>query len=184
MEGRAKRARLPRVEAGEVLSVLDILHEQKFTQPPPRYSEATLVRALEERGIGRPSTYAQDILSKIQDREYVAKKERKFVPTEIGTVVSELLVSHFEDHLRLRLHGSSRGGARQHRKGGSGLGRRPCAPSISDFSRELAEASEEHEEPEEGGDSGWNRLRQVWLSHGCEVGAFRSFHRLQQLPGV
>ena len=86
---------LPRVEAGEVLSVLEILHEQKFTQPPPRYSEATLVKALEEKGIGRPSTY-QDILRKIE-REYVEKKERKLVPTEIGTVVTEQLVNHFED---------------------------------------------------------------------------------------
>ena len=91
-----EEARLPRVQAGEVLSVLELLHEQKFTQPPPRYSEATLVKALEERGIGRPSTYAQT-LSKIQDREYVARKERKFIPTETGTVVSELLVNHFED---------------------------------------------------------------------------------------
>ncbi len=88
--------RLPRVEAGEVLSVLELLHEQKFTQPPPRYSEATLVKALEEKGIGRPSTY-QQILRVIQDREYVVKKERKFLPTETGTVVTELLVDHFED---------------------------------------------------------------------------------------
>ncbi len=93
--GAAEEGLLPRVEAGEVLSVLEILHEQKFTQPPPRYSETTLVKALEEKGIGRPSTY-QDILRKIE-REYVEKKERKLVPTEIGMVVSELLVNHFED---------------------------------------------------------------------------------------
>ena len=86
---------LPMVRAGEALSVLEILHEQKFTQPPPRYSEATLVKALEEKGIGRPSTY-QDILRKIE-REYVEKKEGKLVPTEIGMVVSELLVNHFQD---------------------------------------------------------------------------------------
>ena len=138
--GAGEEARLPRVEAGEVLSVLDILHEQKFTQPPPRYSEATLVRALEERGIGRPSTYAQT-LSKIQDREYVAKKERKFVPTEIGTVVSELLVSHFEDifdydytaRLEEELDNIEKGD-------------RDWVETLrafyQDFSRELAEASE------------------------------------------
>ena len=94
--GASEEARLPRVEKGEVLSMLEILHEQKFTQPPPRYSEATLVKALEEKGIGRPSTYAQ-ILNVNQDREYVVKKERKFLPTEIGTVVSDLLVDHFRD---------------------------------------------------------------------------------------
>ena len=92
----AEEGLLPRVKAGEVLSMLEILHEQKFTQPPPRYSEATLVKALEEKGIGRPSTYAQ-ILNVNQDREYVVKKERKFLPTEIGTVVSDLLVDHFRD---------------------------------------------------------------------------------------
>ena len=92
---QAEEGLLPSVQAGEVLSVLEILHEQKFTQPPPRYSEATLVKALEEKGIGRPSTY-QDILRKIE-REYVEKKERKLVPTELGMVVSELLTNHFED---------------------------------------------------------------------------------------
>ena len=68
--------------------------EQKFTQPPPRYNEASLVKVLEERGIGRPSTYAS-IINTIQDRDYVKKIQAKFVPTEIGTVVTELLVKNF-----------------------------------------------------------------------------------------
>ncbi len=87
---------LPEVKKGEVLDVKSILPEQKFTQPPPRYSEATLVKALEERGIGRPSTYSQ-IISVIQDREYAARQEGRFVPTEIGEVVCELLVTNFEE---------------------------------------------------------------------------------------
>lgn len=87
---------LPEVKKGEKLHVRAIVPEQKFTQPPPRYNEATLVKALEERGIGRPSTYAQ-IVSVIQDREYVEKEERRFVPTETGEVVCELLVKHFEE---------------------------------------------------------------------------------------
>ena len=91
-----ENSQLPRVPVGKVLSVMDIQHEQKFTQPPPRYSEATLVKALEEKGIGRPSTY-QQILRVLQDREYVVKKERRFCPTEPGTVVTELLVDHFDD---------------------------------------------------------------------------------------
>ena len=91
-----ENSQLPRVTVGKVLSVMDIQHEQKFTQPPHRYSEATLVKALEEKGIGRPSTY-QQILRVLQDREYVVKKERRFCPTETGTVVTELLVDHFED---------------------------------------------------------------------------------------
>jgi DNA topoisomerase-1 len=68
--------------------------EQKFTQPPPRYNEASLVKVLEERGIGRPSTYAS-IINTIQDRDYVKKIQAKFVPTEIGTVVTKLLVKNF-----------------------------------------------------------------------------------------
>ena len=85
---------LPEVEKGEKLQVEEIVPEQKFTQPPPRYSEATLVKALEEKGIGRPSTYAQ-ILSVITSRDYVNKEEKRFVPTETGEVVTELLVLHF-----------------------------------------------------------------------------------------
>ncbi|MFQ5739102.1 MAG: type I DNA topoisomerase [Acidobacteriota bacterium] len=87
---------LPDVRQGEKLKVLQLVPEQKFTQPPPRYSEATLVKALEEKGIGRPSTYAQ-IISVIQDREYVGKEEGRFVPTETGEVVVELLVKHFQE---------------------------------------------------------------------------------------
>ena len=86
---------LPEVAEGEKLQVQELLPEQKFTQPPPRYNEATLVKALEEKGIGRPSTYAQ-ILSVIM-KEYVQKEERRFVPTEVGEMVIELLVVHFEE---------------------------------------------------------------------------------------
>jgi DNA topoisomerase-1 len=85
---------LPEVEKGEKLQMEEIVPEQKFTQPPPRYNEATLVKALEEKGIGRPSTYAQ-ILSVITSRDYVNKEERRFVPTEVGEVVTELLILHF-----------------------------------------------------------------------------------------
>ena len=81
------------VERWEALR-LEKLAEQKFTQPPPRYNEASLVKVLEERGIGRPSTYAS-IINTIQDRDYVKKIQAKFVPTEIGTVVTKLLVKNF-----------------------------------------------------------------------------------------
>ena len=89
-----KKNVLPKLTKGEKLEVEKILPEQKFKQPPSRYGEAGLVKALEEKGIGRPSTYAQ-ILSVIMDREYVSKSERRFVPTEIGEVVCGLLVNHF-----------------------------------------------------------------------------------------
>jgi DNA topoisomerase I len=87
---------LPALKQGEKLKLLDITPRQHFTEPPPRFTEASLVKALEEKGIGRPSTYAT-ILSTIQDREYVTKDQGKFRPTELGTVVTEMLVKHFED---------------------------------------------------------------------------------------
>jgi DNA topoisomerase-1 len=87
---------LPDVHEGEILRLLGCQPEQHFTQPPPRYSEATLVRDLEEKGIGRPSTYAT-ILSTIQDRGYVEKKEGRLGPTELGVVVNGLLVKSFPE---------------------------------------------------------------------------------------
>jgi DNA topoisomerase-1 len=89
---------LPDVKEGEVLRVIGENPEQHFTQPPPRYSEATLVRELEEKGIGRPSTYAA-ILSTVQDRGYAEKKEGRLAPTELGVVVNGLLVKSFPDIL-------------------------------------------------------------------------------------
>jgi len=88
--------RLPAVETGETLRLLKLVPEQHFTEPPPRYNEATLVKALEEKGIGRPSTYAT-ILSVIQNREYVDKQQGRFFPTELGMVTSDSLVKNFSD---------------------------------------------------------------------------------------
>jgi DNA topoisomerase-1 len=87
---------LPKVEQGEQLNLNKITPEQHFTEPPPRYSEATLVKALEEKGIGRPSTYAA-IMTTIQDREYVEKIEGRFHPTGLGTTVNDVLVAGFTD---------------------------------------------------------------------------------------
>ena len=91
-EGEAKE--LPKLEQGEVLTVRSLTKEQKFTQPPARYSEATLVKELEEKGIGRPSTYAQ-IISTILDREYVRLEDKRFAPSELGFLVSNQLSEHF-----------------------------------------------------------------------------------------
>ncbi len=88
--------KLPKVEKGETLKLNDLMPEQHFTEPPPRYTEATLVKALEEKGIGRPSTYAS-IMTVIQDREYVERVEGRFRPTDLGMIVNDLLVESFED---------------------------------------------------------------------------------------
>jgi DNA topoisomerase-1 len=87
---------LPELERDEPLDLERVTPEQHFTQPPPRYGEATLIKALEEEGIGRPSTYAP-ILSTIQDRGYVERVEKSLRPTELGTIVNDLLVEHFPD---------------------------------------------------------------------------------------
>jgi DNA topoisomerase I len=87
---------LPLLTQGETLKTLEIIPKQHFTEPPPRYTEPSLVKTLEEKGIGRPSTYAT-ILTTIQEREYVQKDQGKFRPTELGTVVTTMLVKHFEE---------------------------------------------------------------------------------------
>ncbi len=88
--------RLPQVSEGEALKFKSILPEQHFTEPQPRFTEATLVKELEADGIGRPSTYAS-ILSTIQEREYVKKEGGKFAPTDLGMIVTDLLVESFND---------------------------------------------------------------------------------------
>lgn len=95
-EDEMDQAALPPLNEGELLDLLKLWPEQHFTQPPPRYTEATLVKILEEQGIGRPSTYAP-ILSTIVDRGYVVKDEKKFTPTDLGIAVNDLLVEHFPD---------------------------------------------------------------------------------------
>jgi DNA topoisomerase-1 len=91
---------LPPVQEGDTITLKVVRPEQHFTQPPPRYTEASLVKELEEKGIGRPSTYAS-IMSTIQDRGYVEKREGRFFPTELGTLVNDLLVGAFPDILNV-----------------------------------------------------------------------------------
>jgi DNA topoisomerase-1 len=93
-KGEADDALLPRLEEGQTLKCLGLIPRQHFTQPPPRFTEGTLVRELERNGIGRPSTYAA-ILSTLRNRDYVTVEKRRFTPTELGTVVVDLLVDSF-----------------------------------------------------------------------------------------
>ena len=91
---------LPPLEQGNPLDLVKLLPQQHFTQPPPRYSEASLVRTLEEYGIGRPSTYAPTI-STLQTRHFVMRQNRRLYPTEVGKVVNDLLVNHFSDYINI-----------------------------------------------------------------------------------
>jgi DNA topoisomerase-1 len=95
-EDELNKKALPPLQAGEILKLLNLSPDQHFTQPPPRYTEATLVKTLEELGIGRPSTYAPT-LGTIQERYYVVKEEKKFVPTELGLLVNDLVVEFFPE---------------------------------------------------------------------------------------
>ena len=94
-EGESK---LPALEVGETLDIEKLFGEQHFTEPPPRYTEASLVKVLEEYGIGRPSTYAS-IISTLQDREYVLLDKKRFTPTDVGRVVNKFLTEHFTKYV-------------------------------------------------------------------------------------
>jgi len=94
--GSKKDLLLPSLKQNDILILTKLDKEQKFTTPPSRYTEASLVKKMEENGIGRPSTYAQ-VVSTLKEREYVEMDNRYFVPTELGTIVSDLLVKHFPE---------------------------------------------------------------------------------------
>jgi DNA topoisomerase I len=89
---------LPAMKEGDIVTLLALRAEQHFTEPPPRFSEASLVKALEEHGIGRPSTYAT-IISTLQDREYVEMDAKRFIPTDIGKIVNRFLTDHFHQYV-------------------------------------------------------------------------------------
>ena len=93
-----KDMRLPVMEAGDVVDLMKIRPEQHFTEPPPRYSEASLVKTLEEYGIGRPSTYSS-IISTLRNREYVELQNKRFTPTDVGRVVGKFLTEHFTSYV-------------------------------------------------------------------------------------
>lgn len=92
-EGETEQS-LPSLREGELLQLLELFSEQSFTKPPPRFTEASLIKELERSGIGRPSTYSS-IMSKIQAREYTEKQQLRLVPTELGKLVVDMLVKHF-----------------------------------------------------------------------------------------
>lgn len=132
---------LPELTVGEQVDLLELLPEQHFTQPPPRYTEASLVRTLEEYGIGRPSTYAPTV-AVIQDREYVVKQEKdRLVPTETGRIVNDLLTKFFPEIMDVQFTARMEG-----RLDDIAEGKREWRPMLRDFynpfERELRNARE------------------------------------------
>ena len=130
---------LPMLSESEILDLMKLWPEQHFTQPPPRFTEATLVKMLEEQGIGRPSTYAP-ILSTIQDRGYVIKDDKKFIPTELGVAVNDLLVEHFPDVVDVGFTSNMEGELDE-----VASGERPWVPVINEFYGPLESALAEAE---------------------------------------
>ena len=137
-EGEAVDSPLPDLSEGEKASASNLKKEQHFTQPPARYTEATLVKAMEEKGVGRPSTYAATI-STIEDREYVIKQDKRLAPTPLGEIVTGLMMERFNDivdvdftaHMETKLDEVEEG--KQHWK-------ELLSDFYKDFSRELQEA--------------------------------------------
>lgn len=125
------RPPLPEMAEGELLELLKLLPEQHFTEPPPRYTEATLVRALEEHGIGRPSTYA-GIISTLKEKDYVRLEKKRFHPTALGFAVSDRLVEHFPGIMDVKFTAGVEAGLDEIEKGGPngpGWSRTSTAPS-------------------------------------------------------
>jgi DNA topoisomerase-1 len=118
---------LPPVAEGQALTLREVTAEQRFTQPPPRYTEASLIKELEERGIGRPSTYAT-ILDTIQDRDYVRQVERRLQPTPLGETVTGLLIDLFPELLDVGFTAQMEGALDDVESG-----RRQWVPLLHDF---------------------------------------------------
>ncbi len=125
---------LPDMEAGDRLDLRDLQSEQHFTEPPPRYTEATLVKALEENGIGRPSTYAP-ILTTIQDRGYVEREARQLRPTELGFVVNDFMIEQFPNVVDLKFTAAMEGDLDE-----IASGQRPWQPTVRELYNPLSEA--------------------------------------------
>jgi DNA topoisomerase-1 len=149
---------LPPLAEQDPLILLKLSPEQHFTEPPPRYTEATLVKALEEKGIGRPSTYAP-ILGTVQDRGYVEKQDKKFVPTELGRVVNDLLVEQFPDVVDNGFTSQMEGELDDEAEGGRDWRRvlgefySPFEQEIERAEREVAHISLDKPEPEKLGEA-------------------------------
>jgi DNA topoisomerase-1 len=127
---------LPEMNVGDSLTLRDLKPEQHFTEPPPRYTEATLVKALEENGIGRPSTYAP-IMSTIQDRGYVEREQRQLRPTELGFVVNDFLNEQFPNVVDLRYTADM-----EEELDEIASGSRPWQPTVRELYNPLSEALE------------------------------------------
>ncbi len=159
-----EKNKLPAVTQGEVLKFKEILPEQHFTEPPPRFTEATLVKELEASGVGRPSTYAS-ILSTIQEREYVRKDGGKFSPTELGMVVTDLLLESFNDLFDVTYTARMEGQLDDIEDGRVDW-RIAMSEFYERFQKDLEHAAPHHDRHQTDGASHRPHLREVRQAHG------------------
>jgi len=143
---------LPPLVEGDRLDLRALRPEQKFTQPPPRYSEATLVKELEENGIGRPSTYAS-IISVLQDREYAIKLEGRFKPTPLGRIISDLLTKSFDDIIDVEYTRSLEDDLDKIEQGKTGY-EKTLSDFYKKFKKDLSKAGKEMDDLKKGIDIG------------------------------
>jgi DNA topoisomerase-1 len=173
---------LPPLTEGEALTLVKLDPKQHFTQPPPRFSEALLVKTLEEKGIGRPSTYAA-IISTIQERDYVQKVENKFRPTELGVLVSDLLVNHFPVIMDVAFTAKMEEELDKIEEGQMGW-----VAAVRDFYKPFSRKPGEGPGGDEGlqgrADAHRHQLREVRKAHDHQVGQERPVPRVQRLPRV
>ena len=172
---------LPPMREGDTLQLRELKPEQKFTQPPPRYSEATLVKALEENGIGRPSTYAS-IISVIQARDYVNKIEGRFKPTVLGRMlVDRLLSPAFDDILDVEYTRNLEEDLDKIEEGTSNYAK-TLASFYKKFEKDLKRAAKEMINLKEGVEPDpADRLRQVRQADGDQGRQVRPVPRLQRV---
>ena len=143
---------LPPLAEGDRLDLKTLRPEQRFTQPPPRYSEATLVKELEENGIGRPSTYAS-IISVLQDREYAVKLEGRFKPTALGRIISDLLTKSFDDIIDVEYTRSLEDDLDKIEQGKTGY-EKTLSDFYKKFKKDLSKAGREMDDLKKGIDIG------------------------------
>ena len=140
---------LPPLAEGDRLELKALRPEQKFTQPPPRFSEATLVKELEENGIGRPSTYAS-IIGVLQDRDYVNKIEGRFKPSALGVIISDLLTKSFDDIIDVEYTRSASRTISTRSSRARPTTSRRSATFYKKFKKDLARAGKEMDRSQEG----------------------------------
>ena len=177
---RSSNTGCPLVTEGEMLKFRSIEPEQHFTEPPPRFTEATLVKELEADGVGRPSTYAS-ILSTIQEREYVKQGGRPVHAHRARHGGHRPAARELRRHLRRHLHGPHGGGARRNRRGQARLARRP-GRVLREVQRRSQPSRRAHDRHQADGEAHRLDLRQVRQAHGHQVGPARQLHRLHRLP--